>query len=410
MNLSAFQDHDFIKLIIDKPLFFNIELLILLLLAFLIFRRKSTAQFLDIHFTDELKGIAIILIVLHHLSRHTLQNPAQLSLYYNAGFIGVALFLFLSGYGLTKSAQKKGLDNFFTKRFFRIYLPFILISFLEIYINHRLNHVSYTFSKLTPIFFGQSTDRNFWYIQYLFYWYIAFYLLYPLKIDRKYKSILFLLPSLVGLFFFTIGNSFSSLFSFPFGVIIALYGDSLTFYYKKIKKNQQVLVVYLLVVSMISYLFHILANNLPYFSSPVNTTILLSYSLITLVSLLIIMKKNFFKIIPVCAIFLYTYSSVYFLPSVSTYLTLSLSSVFAILAFIAGLLILNKDKISPIISFIGKISFEIYLFHGMFMYSYDFILYRGHLEYTFPIYFIALVAVSFVFHQLLDKLMRPLAL
>lgn len=70
--------------------------------------------------TNLIKAIAIILVLVCHFGNLYTRITTPF------GGIGVALFLFCSGYGLTKSAEKKGLNGFWKKRFINIWIPYII--------------------------------------------------------------------------------------------------------------------------------------------------------------------------------------------------------------------------------------------------------------------------------------------
>lgn len=69
-----------------------------------------------------IKGVAIILVILCHLGGKT-----GSVVFTPLGGIGVAIFLFLSGYGLEKSYEKKGLNNYWKKKISYVFLPYLAI-------------------------------------------------------------------------------------------------------------------------------------------------------------------------------------------------------------------------------------------------------------------------------------------
>jgi peptidoglycan/LPS O-acetylase OafA/YrhL len=89
---------------------------------------------------------------------------------------------------------------------------------------------------------------------------------------------------------------------------------------------------------------------------------------------------------------------------------LAVSSAIPILLLVS--LLVKFSLYSYFLNFIGKISFELYLIHGMFMYSFDFILFRGNIAVTFFIYFIAICMVSLAFRKInsiiYDSLLKKL--
>ena len=62
--------------------------------------------------TTIMRGVAILMVVIHHLSLWFGTNVLT-----SWGGGGVAIFMILSGYGLTMSYQKSGVKRFWWKRF-----------------------------------------------------------------------------------------------------------------------------------------------------------------------------------------------------------------------------------------------------------------------------------------------------
>lgn len=71
------------------------------------------------NFTDSLRGIAILLVITSHIA-----GAIGTNLCTPLGGIGVALFLFLSGYGLNESYKAHGLKLFWIKRITKVLLPY----------------------------------------------------------------------------------------------------------------------------------------------------------------------------------------------------------------------------------------------------------------------------------------------
>ena len=123
---------------------------------------SNCVTFLDKKVTNILRGIAILLVILAHVGT-SFGNRYFTPL----GGIGVAIFLFLSGYGLSESYKKNGLDGFFKKRFLRVLLPY----FLLIIIYHIVSRCSFTLHGDNIL----CIPRN-WYIDYICVWYVVFFL------------------------------------------------------------------------------------------------------------------------------------------------------------------------------------------------------------------------------------------
>lgn len=84
--------------------------------------------------TDFLKGICAVAIMLHHFTgkiEHHMLGVVY-SVYMNAGYLAVAVFLMISGYCLMLQLEKKGrkyLNHFLQRRLLRLYIPFAICTF-----------------------------------------------------------------------------------------------------------------------------------------------------------------------------------------------------------------------------------------------------------------------------------------
>lgn len=86
-------------------------------------------------YRTELMGIATLLILLAHAVGRNVLFPFPLDKLIDLGTCGVDIFFFLSGFGLFYSLKSKsfsGLKDWYKKRYLRIYLPFLIISLVDI--------------------------------------------------------------------------------------------------------------------------------------------------------------------------------------------------------------------------------------------------------------------------------------
>lgn len=85
------------------------------------------------------------------------------------GGTGVALFLLLSGYGLSESWKKKAGTGFWTSKLLRVYIPYVLwISFLRLLEHRPFTDAGY-FHDVSLL------NTSYWYVGYLCWWYVTFY-------------------------------------------------------------------------------------------------------------------------------------------------------------------------------------------------------------------------------------------
>lgn len=127
-------------------------------------------------------GCAIALIMLSHLLS-VCKELKPLWVFY-PGFIGVDIFLFLSGYGLCRSYENNDLRTFYKRRFRRI-MPMFLCFQLFISVFQMVSDQSADFWDVicnftTLSFWGLGGWPAEWYLSFLFYLYLFFPLLYKL--------------------------------------------------------------------------------------------------------------------------------------------------------------------------------------------------------------------------------------
>lgn len=136
---------------------------------------------------------------------------------------GVALFLLLSGFGLTKSCEKNGLAKYWWKKVNRILLPYAIIITALILYRDKFNTVDYILNIL-------GIKTSYWYIAYAIKWYLIFWI--TTKFFYKYRlyimavcgvAMVFLLPNIEA----------EQSFSFLAGVLIATNLDKVKQFSRK---------------------------------------------------------------------------------------------------------------------------------------------------------------------------------
>ena len=131
------------------------------------------SDWMDQQFTDELKGLSILMVVWSHFG---LVYGVE-SIQFLAG-AGVSLFLICSGYGLEKSYSKNGLQNYWRKRIVKVAIPYWLLLLLQIIINRPALGIGY----IKQFLFINPTN---WYLRYI----VVCYFLYWIykKISEHYR-------------------------------------------------------------------------------------------------------------------------------------------------------------------------------------------------------------------------------
>lgn len=415
MLISLFVNHDQNRIYVDEPLILNLSLIFVFIILILItLRTKIEDKPLSVLQTNQMKGVAIIAVLLDHLFAHTIEVSGKVPGFYKNGYAGVALFLILSGFGLCISMKKKGLENFFSKRVIRVLIPLVCAIGIEIFLNHLILHQqSNLFFDFTKILFNLSSlDRNMWFVVFILFWYCIIYFVFLLNLSNKGKLIFLCSISLLILTIPQIPPPWKiNALSFPVGCYLGLNAQLVI---EKINdllnQNIMILILILMVIFTIATLPKLAFISL----------IILLLSAYGIYKIYICYKnKNLeLKISPenlalylTVIIVLCHYLGWVFNDSIvgnhnifnST--SRNLLGIFiatGICLFISLLIKLNKY--SNFLNWIGDFSYELYLIHGMFMYSFDFILFRGNIAITFFIYFLLICIFSLCLKQVSSNL------
>lgn len=167
---------------------------LLLTLAFSARGAKRKTLF-PIEVTNELKGLAILMIVLSHIGYFLVSDRQFLVPLSNYAGVGVDLFLVLSGYGLVTSALKKPLSigSFYLKRLPKLYLPTILTLGIFLLLDSFFLHQTYPLKTTLLNIFGVfpradlylDIDSPLWFITFL----LANYFLFPIIFHRRFPAL-----------------------------------------------------------------------------------------------------------------------------------------------------------------------------------------------------------------------------
>lgn len=215
-----------------------IEILLFFLLIVFSITKNDNITILNRKYTETLRGISILFVILMHSS-----CDAGMRVFTPLGGIGVAIFLILSGYGLTLSYQKTGLNGFIRKKIKRIFIPyFIFIFFLYIVRGNTSDIFSIQF--LLDILL---LKPSFWFIGFLTFNYLLFFLCFKFKWLYKWKYIIFFIAGILLLLFDSRIRA-EQIFSFPFGIFIAEH-------YQQVKESIKNIFYCAIALFLISSLF-----------------------------------------------------------------------------------------------------------------------------------------------------------
>ena len=199
-------------------------------------RPRKITEWLPLESTMELKGLAIIVIVISHIGYFLVSDTRFLwPLSIMAG-VGVNLFLFLSGFGLAASQMKKSLSimEFYKRRLFKLFIPLWLLLLVILPLDIFFLKLNYSWEYLWQLFLGltfradlyRDFNSPLWYLTFI----IPYYVLFPLVFLKKQPWLsAFILAGLGYLLVYLNPNFLSNvmhlykihILAFPLGILTA---------------------------------------------------------------------------------------------------------------------------------------------------------------------------------------------
>ena len=168
-----------------------IVIAILIAVVLFTFRRAKHTDLFPVSVTQELKGLGILTVVFAHFAYMLVTNADFLFPLSIIAGVGVDLFLFMSGYGLTVGMLKKPLPvlEFYKRRVIKIFIPFWVAIILIFAANAIFLDIHYSVPYMIQSLLGwfptaegfNDVNSPFWYIT----WMMMFYILFPLVFSTK---------------------------------------------------------------------------------------------------------------------------------------------------------------------------------------------------------------------------------
>ncbi len=360
MNFLLLNSYETNKIFIDKIEYANFFILTLILFFLVVTIKKRPTKFLDRVETNQLKGIAIIFVVFGHLWVHVCKNNPSIVLSGDA----VALFLILSGFGLSMSLTKNPVikKDFFFKRTKRVMIPYwfatALIFLLDYIFLDRFYSITDTIATSVGINLNSTTqhiDYVRWYITFQLFWYFIFSLAFSMLQQKTGVIVLFAISIiLIPLDYYFLKFGWYQLFAFPAGCLIGRYYFQIKDVF--IKKKGQMLILsiggLIFVVLFKIVFFPVLVKIIPYIA---------------------------------CKVFKEMASIIF-----------SLSMV-AIIAYMGA-----RQYYSKALDILGTYSYEIFLLHGVFLIKYNLIQFKNDyivLSIQFMTFLCMVLLISFLFKR-----------
>lgn len=176
-----------------------------------------------------LMGVAIIMVIFYH-SFCWVINPIG---FLNIGYVGVDIFLFLSGIGLRHSFENNKISRFYFNRFIRIY-PIYFVSVILMYFifTNEWSVKDLIHNLLTTGFYVKGGENRFdWYLESLFTLYLFFPFFFIFRKNGFICMLILLFASAICLHVFNISWWYDCLIGrlpiFMYGIIFKNYYHSI---------------------------------------------------------------------------------------------------------------------------------------------------------------------------------------
>lgn len=177
---------------IADPVFQTVLFTIFFVLSVMATLKKDTKPYeMDHAHTDELKGVAILMVVFSHIGYFLFTDTRFLFPLSIAAGGGVNIFLFLSGFGLTSSElkTKKTWKEFYGKRLKTIFIPMWVALIVILALDYFLLGKTYDSLIIIKSFLGYfpvadiytSINSALWYFTFI----LFYYLLFPIVFRRS---------------------------------------------------------------------------------------------------------------------------------------------------------------------------------------------------------------------------------
>ena len=169
--------------------------ILLIIIVIFSMRKKHDDGLLTLSVTQELKGFAILTVIFCHIGYFLATDSQFLFPLSIMSGVGVDIFLFLSGFGLTMSALAKNISvfGFYKKHLSKIYIPLWIILAIFFTLSFFVSHIGYSSSYILKSFTGIFTSADIykdinsplWFITAI----VFYYLLFPIFFSKKYPWI-----------------------------------------------------------------------------------------------------------------------------------------------------------------------------------------------------------------------------
>lgn len=306
--------------------------------------------------TNLLKGALCIGIILCHTSMYAGDQMPNGGRVASMAYPTVSVFFFISGYGLMTSLKAKGqeyLKGFLTKRMKSLLVPLIVLNIINViaYIVlgkdlPDLNELKFQFLYMSPFLIFS------WFVYAMIVLYLLFYFLFRF-LNNKYVSVLLIFEAVIFFITYSYADNVFTMYRctvlvFPIGLLYALFEEKI----KKVMMNKESCVAIFVSIVILNAAFFITMRKIDVMEWP---DLPMGYVIVTMNSLVYVLCSYFIEI---------------------------------------------KGLFRSVFKFLGNISYEIYLVHGIIFLDYRFGNYNICLQF---IYVYSAVIISAYFINKLDR-------
>lgn len=178
--------------------------IVFLLIAVLASSRMHGDISLSKERSAELKGVAILTVIFAHIGYYLTTDNSFLSPLSISAGVGVNVFLFLSGYGLTHSALQRhdGILGFYKKRLSKIFIPLWIILPILLLVDWLFLHITRSPTTILQSLIGffpkadlyESLNSPLWYFTFI----VGNYILFPLVFWKRAPVLSAIALALIG--------------------------------------------------------------------------------------------------------------------------------------------------------------------------------------------------------------------
>ncbi len=162
---------------------------------FIFLKRITDRSVLSLTTSNELKGLAILMVVFSHIGYFLSADTRFLYSFSAMAGVGVNLFLFLSGFGLATSTCRRGLSalDCYRQRILRLFIPLWICLTTFFILDWLILAKTYSAAVIIQSFAGffasadifNDLNSPLWYFTLIFF----YYLIFPLLFEKKHPFI-----------------------------------------------------------------------------------------------------------------------------------------------------------------------------------------------------------------------------